>query len=270
MHAPMLIESRLLADASIPPAFSARRGGVSTGTFDSLNFGNPGELEGPRRDPPASIAANFASVLEKLGVQRREVVQVHQVHGDQVHTVRPGLPSHPAPAGDTTKADALVTDDPTRVIAVRVADCTPVLLTSADGRIVSAVHAGWRGVVAGISLRALEAMEALGADRGGVLAAIGPCISIHHFEIGPEVIAQFRTAFGSDTPHVRETAGGKGHADMQGALAQQLRHAGVRSIDLVERCTVGEPESFFSHRRDQGLTGRMIGLIGPRDARAHP
>lgn len=264
MHAPHLIASRLLSDAGIPHAFSTRRGGVSTGIFDSLNFGNPGDLEGPRRDPPATIAANLARVLAALNVPAREIVQVHQVHGDHVHALRRGHPAHETPPGEITKADALVTNDPQRMIAVRVADCTPVLLASADGSIVSAVHAGWRGVVAGIVPRALREMEALGADPRGIIAAIGPCISVQHFEIGPEVVAQFRNALGADTPHVRETSGGKGHADMQGALSEQLRHAGVRSIDAVARCTVAEPEFFFSHRRDRGLTGRMIGLIGPR------
>jgi copper oxidase (laccase) domain-containing protein len=87
---------------------------------------------------------------------------------------------------------------------------------------------------------------------------------VNHFEIGPEVIAQFRQAFGHATPHVREGDGGKGYAHMQGALAEQLAAAGVGQIDTLARCTVAEPEAFFSHRRDKGLTGRMIGIIGPR------
>jgi copper oxidase (laccase) domain-containing protein len=159
MHAPTLLASSLLSNARLPHAFSTRQGGHSAGIFASLNFGNPSELQPPERDTPATIAANLSRVLDALGVPGREVVQVHQVHGSHVHVVRPGQNAHEQ---ETTRADAIVTDDATRVIAVRIADCTPVLLASADGRVVGAVHAGWRGVVAGIATRAIDAMEQLG------------------------------------------------------------------------------------------------------------
>jgi hypothetical protein len=228
--------------------------------FASLNFGNPGELSPESRDPATNIAANKAKVLEAVGMAGRELVEVHQVHGPQVHVVRRGEASHGA---ETTKADALVTDDPSRAVAIRVADCTPVLLASDDGRLVGAVHAGWRGVISGVLPRALDRMAELGADPSRLLAAIGPCISAAQFEIGPEVVAAFRERFGAATPLTYETGDGKGRADMQGALRRQLLEAGVTRVDVLARCTVLEPELFYSHRRDKGLTGRMMGVIGP-------
>ena len=265
MDRPVLLHSSLLAGLGIPHAFSTRKGGVSTGMFESLNFGNPGELEGRDRDQPATIAANIERVLIELGLSGREVVQVHQVHADGVLTVRAKTQAH---GESTTKADAIVTDDPTRAVAVRVADCVPILLATEDGAIVAAVHAGWRGVIAGTVLRALEDMVALGAASSRVVAAIGPCIGAGAFEVGPEVVAEFRRVFGGQTAHVRPvntSIDSKALVDMQGALREQLTVAGVSRIDVLETCTVGNRELFFSHRRDRGMTGRMIGIIGPRD-----
>lgn len=260
MGSPVLLTSPLLTSCGIPHAFTTRLGGFSTGIFDSLNFGNPSDLPAERRDPVASIALNKDAALRAVGMAGREFVEVHQVHGDGVHVVRAGRPSHAGP--ETTKADAIVSDDGARAVAVRVADCTPVLLATNDGRLVAAVHAGWRGVVADVACRTVEAMRALGARPEELVAAIGPCISEPEFEIGPEVIEAFRRRFGQDTPHARAMPDGKGRADMQGALRTSLEGAGVGRIDTLARCTVREPTHFFSHRRDRGVTGRMAAFIG--------
>lgn len=260
MGSPVLLTSSLLTSCGIPHAFTTRLGGHSTGIFDSLNFGNPSDLPAERRDPAARIALNKDAALRAVGMSGREFVEVHQVHGDGVHVVRAGGPSHAAP--ETTKADAIVSDDGARAVAVRVADCTPVLLATADGRLVAAVHAGWRGVVADVACRTVEAMRDLGARPEELVAAIGPCISEPEFEIGPEVIEAFRRRFGHDTPHARATPDGKGRADMQGALRTSLERAGVGQIDTLARCTVRDATHFFSHRRDRGVTGRMAAFIG--------
>ncbi|MBX3388234.1 MAG: peptidoglycan editing factor PgeF [Phycisphaeraceae bacterium] len=268
-----LTNSRL-RELGVAHAFSTRRGGISTGIFDSLNFGNPSDLPRERRDPPANIERNLEILLELAGVTEvfeKEIVQVYQVHGGKTHVVRPGLAAHtgsPDPVtGETrdTKADALVTDDPARVLCVRTADCTPILLASGDGRIVGAVHAGWRGVIAGVAASAVGAMRALGAR--GILAAIGPCISQKHFEVGPEVVREFARVFGQRSPcRVVEAANpeSKGYVDLQAALAMQLSAAGVEQIETIALCTFGRKDLFFSHRRDNGHTGRMAAVIAPR------
>jgi YfiH family protein len=277
---PEPIISPLLCDCRVPHGFSTRAGGVSAPTpaadFSSLNFGNPGDLV-EHRDPPANIARNFALLTQAIRAPDREIVQVHQVHGTHVHLVRRGTPTH-ATSSDT-RADAIVTDDPSRLLAVRVADCCPVLLSSGDGRVVAAVHAGWRGVVGGegpdrrgIVDPTVSAMRTLGAS--GVRAVIGPCIGFDQFEVGPEVLGEFRAAFGDDCEdrgliRTQAAASGtsdgraKGYVNLQACLREQLAHAGVERIDTVDRCTVSEPEVFFSHRRERGRTGRMVGVIGP-------
>ncbi|MGH7245274.1 MAG: peptidoglycan editing factor PgeF [Phycisphaerales bacterium] len=268
------LTSDLLHAAGVAHAFSTRRGGVSTGIFDSLNFGNPSDLPRERRDPPANIERNLQVLLESAGVEastHKEIVQVYQVHGAKAHVVRAGSKTHPdSPdpiTGESrdTKADAIVTDDPSRVLCVRTADCTPVLLASEDGRVVGAVHAGWRGVIAGIAPATIESMRALGAR--GIGAAIGPCISLAHFEVGPEVVRAFARAFGPKSPcRVVDSQhpDSKGFVDLQAALRLQLESAGVQAIDTIALCTVGRADLFFSHRRDNGHTGRMAAIIAPR------
>jgi YfiH family protein len=257
----MLIRSALLSGLGVPHAFTTREGGVSSAPFDSLNFGNPGDLPPERRDPRASILRNWELVLRELGLAGRGLVEVHQVHGGGVRVVRAGeaLAAHDT---GSIKADAIVTDSD-GVVAVRVADCAPVLLSSADGRVVSAVHAGWRGAVAGVVANAVRAMRELGARE--IYAAVGPCLSVEHFEVGPEVAEEFRRVF-PERPPVREhpEKAGRWRLDLKGALSRQLESLGVARVEVLEGCTFGEPARFFSHRRDRGLTGRMIGVIAAR------
>ena len=257
MTTPRLLHSQLLSH--VPHAFTTRVGGISSGVFSSLNFGNPGDLPSPQRDPASNIAANFASTLAAINCNGREIVEVYQVHGPVVHSVRPGQPAHPTPSD--TRADAIVTDDPTRVLVIRTADCAPVLLASTDGRVVAAVHAGWRGVLAGIIPNAVASMRELGATH--IAASIGPCIGPDAFEVGPEVAAEFRRAFGTTTPHVRPSPShaDKFHADIPGAIRQQLAEAAIALTDDLKMCTVANGELFYSHRRDNRVTGRMAALI---------
>jgi len=258
----MLLAAPGLAGLGVPHGFSTRCGGVSSGPFESLNFGNPGGLEPARRDPPANIAENFRRVLAALGTPDRRVVQVHQVHGATVHPVRSGEPDHAGPAD--THADAIVTDDPTRLVAVRVADCAPVLLASSDGRVVAAVHAGWRGVVAEVLPATIGVMREVFGARD-LCAAIGPCIGVERFQVGPEVAREFEGLFGRDDRIVRDDprAAGKHLASLRAALERQARAAGVEVVEQVGGCTASEAW-YFSHRRDAGVTGRMVAIIGPR------
>lgn len=261
-----LISSGRLAAIGVPHGFTTRRGGSSTGMFDSLNLGNPSDLAAEERDPRERILANWSLVMEPTGAAGRELVEVHQVHGAAVHVVRRGAATHPAlPVGTSTKADAIVSDDPGRLLAVRVADCAPVLLANADGVIVAAVHAGWRGVVAKVTTAAVAAMRGLGARE--IVGAIGPCLGGggRGFEVGMEVAEQFRSAFGTAAAEfVVERGDGKAMVDVQAALVCELLECGVAGVDVCARCTAQEAGAFFSHRREKGRTGRMAGVIGVR------
>jgi polyphenol oxidase len=238
--------------AHVPHAFSTRLGGVSVGPFTSLNLGNPNGC--PVQDDLANIAENYRRLQAAIGCEGRSRAQVHQVHGCDVL---------PAPAGEAfdvhAKADGLTSDDPAKLLSVRTADCVPVLLASRDGRCVAAVHAGWRGVVAGIAPAAARLLtERYGVAPEGLIAAIGPSIGADAFEVGPEVVAAF------DARYVRPLPAGKGLIDLRAVLADQLRAAGLGddAVDTTDRCTVTHADEFFSHRRENGVTGRMASMIG--------
>jgi YfiH family protein len=258
-----VLQSGLLCGIGVPHAFTTRVGGVSGGIFTSLNFGNPADLPPWERDPETNITENYRRVLRAIGAEGREVVRLHQVHGAGVHVFRTGDGSRGQTGADDRDfpGDVLVSDDPSRLLTVRVADCAPVLLASADGRVVACVHAGWRGVLAGAVMAGVERLRAMGA--GMILGAIGPCIGHEAFEVGPEVVAAFREVFGGHAP-VFDAPGGRGRVDLKEALRLQMLAAGVARIDVLQHCTVSDPAMFFSHRRERGRTGRMIGAIGAR------
>jgi hypothetical protein len=238
-------------------AFSTRIGGISPAPFDSLNLGNP---NGARvQDDYARIWANYAKLTKTIGCSGEPPLRVHQIHGADVVSARANQAFN-----TDCKADALVSDDPHRVISIRTADCTPILLATPDSKIVAAVHAGWRGIIAGVIPAAVARMIELQPDLApsDFLAAVGPCIGPAAFEVGPEVLAEFESAFGPEAPISRKSDG-KGTVDLPSAARRQLIAAGLRdhNIDGTDRCTYTHGKEFFSHRRDRGITGRMAAVI---------
>jgi YfiH family protein len=240
--------SPLLESIGVPHAFSTRVGGVSRPPFHSLNLGNPSGTE--IKDQWPNIYENYARLQSAIGCADRARSWVHQVHGGDVLRCDGSFESG-------GKADALVTEEAERLLSVRVADCAPVLMASDDGRIVAAVHAGWRGVLADVVTSAAAQMR---CPASAIAAAIGPCIGFDAFEVGPEVLEAFDSEFGFDAP-VRRGGSEKGFIDLRGALSIQLRRIGVNRIDTTDRCTFTRADEFFSHRRDKGVTGRMAAII---------
>ncbi len=183
-------------------------------------------------------------------------VTLRQVHSDQV------LNAHPL-RDRQCEGDALVTDDLNRRIGVRTADCVPILLLDAGKRAVGAVHAGWRGTVAGIAARAIEKMHLyFGTHPDDIRAALGPCIRECCYEVGPEVASQFSTLF-PEWPPVT----GKQNLDLVEANRRHLSAAGVPADQIFDSglCTVCLAEHFFSYRREPHNPGRMISAIGRLD-----
>ena len=228
---PAILTAPLFQSLGIPHFFSTRAAG---------NLAQP---------EPAEAFAQ--TVLPGRRLQR-----VRQVHGATVVTVARNDDGVP-------EADGLVTDDPTTIVAVRTADCVPVLLASDDGAVVAAAHAGWRGVVSGVVPETVRSIRAL--TRRPLNAAIGPCISSPAFEVGPEVVEAFRAAFGDAASSLHTPGrGDRSHIDLVRALIEQLRPL-VACIDTAAaRCTVSDSELFFSHRREAAAAGRMLSGIGTR------
>jgi polyphenol oxidase len=214
-------------------AFTTRVGGVSDGPYASLNLGRKSGDDVDRVDENRRIAC------EEIGADVARLALNYQVHSTRV------LRAEPAVRGE--HADGLWTNEPALPILAMSADCLPIALArvGADEPAVAVLHAGWRGL--------LEGIVAAGADAlgtGPLAAAIGPGIGPCCYEVGEEVAAPFRDRFGDDV--VRES-----RLDLWTSAERALRTAGVARIDRFERCTVCEPETFFSHRRDAGRTGRQ-------------
>jgi hypothetical protein len=191
-----------------------------------------------------------------LGFTPETMFVAKQVHGARV--VRAGG-NRAATAEE--EGDALVAFRGTSpllgplAVAIKVADCVPVLLGDEASGAVAAAHAGWRGVVAGVVSAALYNLRA--SDR--VVAAIGPCIGACCFEVGRDVASQISEAAGTDV--VTRTAGEKAFVDLRRAVRAQLASRGVHRVDDVPGCTKCEPERFFSYRRDGAGGGRLLGVI---------
>ncbi len=231
---------------TVAHGFSVRTGGVSTARYASLNLG------GKWGDDPAHVAENRRRFAAAGGFGAERLFIARQVHGAGVAVVdATTTPSALA----SVEADALVSAVPGAALAVLTADCVPVLISDGAGH-VAAIHAGWRGTVADVVGRAVDALVALGAERASLRAAIGPCICASCFEVGPEVADRFDAAFVDrrrDKPHV----------DLRLANRALLVAAGVpgRAIDAAPPCTMCDPERFYSFRRDGGEIGQHLSFI---------
>jgi YfiH family protein len=231
--------SPALEALGVPHAFTTRIGPGGAADLDA------GEL-------------GVALVRELTGATRAErVVSLEQVHGADVH-VAPA--ARDELAGHLPRADASVTDDPSACLAIRTADCVPILVATADGARVAAIHAGWRGLVAGVIGAALERLAGTGH-----LCAIGPCLQVERFEVGPEVAEEFRAAGLAEA--VEERAGARPHVDLRAAAALELQRGGVARIEVASACTWDDAR-LWSHRRDvthggAARTGRLGALIAP-------
>jgi purine-nucleoside/S-methyl-5'-thioadenosine phosphorylase / adenosine deaminase len=213
--------------------FTTRLGGVSEGPYASLNLGRQSGDDVERVDENRRIAC------EAVGADAASLALNFQVHSARVRQ------AEPATRGE--RADGLWTDEPGLPILALAADCLPIVLARVDGSrpAVAVLHAGWRGLLEGI---VASGVAALGGPA--LATAIGPGIGPCCYEVGEEVAAPFRVRFGDDI--VRES-----RLDLWTSAERALRAAGVERVDRFDRCTACEPETFFSHRRDRGRTGRQ-------------
>lgn len=243
-RAPVL-RPRVFADVpSVTAGVSTRHGGVSGPPYDTLNVGRH------VGDDPSCVEENRRRFCAALDVDPAWLTTAGQVHGSTVRVV--DAPRH------EPFCDGLVTDTPGLLLAIATADCAAVLLADPVNQVAGACHAGWRGTVARIVPDTVTTMERLGAAPGRIHAHVGPCISRDAFEVGPEVAAHFEDAVVYECDQWPRP-----HVDLKAVLRRQLKEAGLaaQAIEISERCTVSETDTFFSHRASGGTTGRMFGAI---------
>ena len=243
------LRSKKLEDAGFRHAFSTRAGGVSEPPYDALDFAL-------LRDPE-KLRENQRRLAEAVGFDPSRLYQTKQVHGSVVLEAS-GDPKR----FEANEADAIVAEPGTeRAVAVRVADCVPVLLADPSSGRVAAVHAGWRGVVAEVVGAALRGM-----DPSKTIAAIGPSIGPCCFEVGADVA---ETIVAKTTPAAiarRDDARGKAYVDLRRGIRAQLVALGLAgdAIEDVDGCTRCDATRFYSFRRDGDSSGRLVGVIVAR------
>jgi polyphenol oxidase len=235
----MILGSSLLsAIPGLRHAFFSRDGGVSGGIYAGLNGGLGSH------DDPANVAENRRRMAAQMGVSPEHFLSLWQLHSSDAVAV-----TGPWQGASRPRADAIVTRARGLSIGVTAADCGPILLVDPSARVIGAAHAGWKGALTGIMESTVEAMEKLGAERSGIVAAIGPLIRQHSYEVGGEFVERFVEADAENAlffiPSARE-----GHSmfDLAGYIRMRLENAGVLMIDDIGIDTYSD-QRFFSYRR---------------------
>jgi polyphenol oxidase len=241
--------------SGIRHGFFGRKGGVSRGIYASLNCGQGS------KDDIVAVIENRARVADHLGGVNGDVQTIYQVHSADVVVVDRLVERDELP-----KADAIVTKTRGLVIGILTADCAPVLLADPKAKVVAAAHAGWRGALGGVLEATVAAMEAQGAERSRIMAALGPCISARSYEVGPEFLAEFVNVDSAHARFFREPPGKKKpHFDLPGFVLSKLEGLGLKSIESQAHCTYENESMFFSYRRTTHRSepdyGRQISAI---------
>jgi purine-nucleoside/S-methyl-5'-thioadenosine phosphorylase / adenosine deaminase len=220
-------------------AFSTRIGGVSQGPFASLNLGILTD------DEPAHVVSNRSLLCDAVDADPDGATMAWQRHGANVN--RADARGIVTPGTVYDHCDGLWSDEPGRAMLLLTADCMPIAIARSNGErpALAILHAGWRGLLAGI---VASGVRSLGAR--GLAAVIGPSIGPCCYEVGDEVAGPFREAFGDDVVRDRRL-------DLWTAAERALRAAGVESVERSDLCTSCNADRFFSHRRDHGRTGRQ-------------
>lgn len=211
-------------------------------SLPALNLGLPAE------------GADHQRLAEDVGYDLDALRVCKQVHGAAV------LDAPTRARCAEAEADAIVVREPGDTAGVRVADCAPILLADPRSGAVAAVHAGWRGVVAGVLRAAVERLAP--ARPAELVAALGPCIGACCFEVGDEVAEQLVAASSPAARITREH--GRPHASLEQAIRAQLRSLGVAELDAVGGCTFCDPARWHSYRRDGAASGRAMAVITAR------
>jgi len=245
---------RAAALEGVPHGFLGRRGGVSAGICSGLNVGLGSG------DDAEAIQTNRRLAVDAVA-PGAALVTLYQVHSGIAVAA-----TAPWPDAERPHADALATDRPGLALGILTADCAPILFADQAAGVIGAAHAGWKGAFGGVVEATVGAMERLGADRGRIAAAVGPCIARRSYEVDDAFLRNFAQ---QDEAHERFfTDGGKaGHYqfDLEGFTLSRLAAAGLQRVEALGHDTYSQPDRFFSYRRathrGEPSYGRQISLI---------
>ena len=241
------------AEESLLNAVFTRHGGASPQPWASLNLG------GTVGDARERVVENRRRMFEAVGLPVESLYDAWQVHGDRVMVI-----DEPRPlAQEHEQADALITAKDGVTLFMRFADCVPIFLYDPVMRVAGIAHAGWMGSVKKIGLKTVQEMtRAFGCKPGAVMAGIGPSIGPEEYEVGENVIEAIREAFPQDVDELLiKKQNGSVHLDLWTANRLALVEAGVRQIEIAGISTAAHTNDWYSHRAENGKTGRMGALI---------
>lgn len=242
----------------VKTAFTTRIGGISEGAFESLNMG------GMTKDDPRKVNENRKKLNEALGIQNHTVVYLGQIHSDEIAVLKQDniAKNEVMKINDT---DAVVTNVPEVALVTLHADCIPVFFMDEINKVIALAHAGWRGTVQEIAAKTARTMKnEFGSRYENIKTAIGPGISSCCFETGTEVYEEFNNKFPYAEACFTKKEDGKYLIDLKKVNYLQLQKEGIKEILVSEFCTKCNEKLFFSHRRDNGITGRLAAVIAFR------
>jgi YfiH family protein len=239
VNSPHALTAGSLRLPGVGHGFFTRIGGVSDGVYSSLN-GGVGS-----RDAPEAVAENRARAAAALGVAPERLAVPYQIHSpDAIAISKPWAP------GERPRCDALVTGTGGLALGVTGADCGMILFADRRARVIGAAHAGWRGALGGVIEATVAAMEEIGAHRGDVVAALGPCIGRASYEVGPEFVAAFAAA-GEDAARyfALSREAGRSMFDLNAYIAERAARSGIGAFEDLALDTYADEQRFFSYRR---------------------
>ncbi|MBS1492579.1 MAG: peptidoglycan editing factor PgeF [Bacteroidetes bacterium] len=226
-------------------AISTKDGGVSPAPY-YLNLGlSVGDKE-------ENVLENRKRFFQSLEIPLNRVVMQKQIHSDNINVVSESC--------FIQDSDALITNEKNLYLAISIADCIPVFLYSPDKKVAAGIHSGWKGTEYKISQKVVDRIVSeYNVEPAEMIAYIGPGISVENYEVSKEVAEMFN-------PTSYKIVEGKYYMDLKKDIYEQLISAGLKkeNIEITEYCTFRDKELFHSHRREKGLTGRMLGVIGMR------
>ena len=239
-----------LEEKEITHAFLTRLGGASAPPFDTLNLGHT------VGDDLAAVEKNHDRAFAALGLRREQVVSPYQVHGTHVRLVSQAHTGTTQPA-----TDGLLTATPGVALLLRFADCVPILLFDPKQRAAAMIHSGWKSTVGNIAAAAVKAfIRHAGSQPGDLWAGVGPAIGPCCYEVGQEM-AETISQVSPEGTEVLQRRSGKLYLDLPGLVQAQLAEAGVKQIVMSGICTACHTDEWYSHRAENGLTGRFGALV---------
>lgn len=238
-------------------AYSTREGGVSTGKFESLNFSIM------RGDSLENVRENYHRLAGAVGFDPTMITMSKQIHGDDIHIVTDeDIGRKIINEEIVIESDALMTDRVGVTLVKFSADCGIIYLLDVEHRAIALIHSGWRSTVLNIVGKTVSKMKKVyGSDPTKLLAAVGPCIGSCCFEVGDEVVHAFEHEYPNWPVINRDHA--KPHIDLWACLHAQLKDKGIQEehIAMANLCTACDTKAFFSHRKQKGECGLMVGTL---------